>query len=124
MGVTAFPPPFVHRVARRCRACGSNVTVYLLGGASCARDPYYTCGLCLVAPEAFPDRLPELVGELETPQLELVECPPSERTETLGDQLKPKNERAGLEAGSTETFGRGTGEPIEAGGRPQPKGGR
>lgn len=122
--VISFPLPYVHRAWRRCRNCRANVTVYLLGGAECARDPYYTCALCLEAPAAFPERLPKLVNELEAPQLELLEGSPSERTETLEDQLNAENERAGTRPAPWRKPLARYGEPIEAGGRPQPKGGR
>lgn len=114
-----FREPYIHRVARRCRRCGERITVYLLGGATAARDPFYTCGLCVSAPAAFPDRLAEIVNATETPQLELVE--PSERTETLSGT---KNEKSRREAGSLKDFGEDEGEPTQAGGQPQDGGRR
>jgi hypothetical protein len=70
--VSQFPDPFVHRVHRRCRNCGTWWEIMLLGGASCPRDPYYTCSDCRDGLEATPARL-ALIEAQARPQLRLVD---------------------------------------------------
>lgn len=68
--VSPFAQPFAIHEWRRCRECRQRVKVTLLNGASCPRDPYFTCNDCLHRTTPASDALLE---RERRPQLRLVE---------------------------------------------------
>lgn len=113
MTLISFPLPYVHKLQRHCRRCGDPVEVICLGGATCPRDPHYTCGECRHVPEALPDRLSALLEGERNAQLALGEGRPSEAIGTLD----PENNEAAPEDGSHKDLWRGAREPIQPSGQ-------
>lgn len=65
--------PFALKEFRRCRGCGERVVVWLLNGASCPRDPYFTCAWCRGGDGSAERAEAAVERSRSRPQLSLVE---------------------------------------------------
>lgn len=70
--VVDFPNPFVLREHHRCNKCRDWILVYLVGGATCPRDPHYFCCNCRDTPSGV-ERVLTLVDSETRSQLGLEE---------------------------------------------------